>query len=370
MRIQNTKPFFDSKQIAGITRDLTSVLKTGRLMFGEYTKKFEENFARYIGVKHAISVNSCTTALTIALRHFNVKNREVIVPSNTFISSPNSIIYAGGKPVFAEINEKTICLDSDDLQGRITKKTKGIMIVHLAGLITPDIKAIKDICEDKDLFLIEDCAHASGASIGNIKAGNLGNAGCFSFFPTKVMTTGTGGMITTNDPKLAEYARKLRFFGMTEDRKEVIHFASDWFMNEVSSVLGLHQLKNLEKTIKKRNRIAETYDKGLKGLKTLRPLEKFDNVTHSYYKYCVYNESAMDNYEAIKLFKKRYGIDLAVMYDPCHLYKIYRERYGFREGYLPRTESILKKILTLPMYQSMNDKELRYVIKCIKEVFD
>ena len=205
MKITNAKPFFPNEDIDSILNDIKDSLRTGVLTFGPNVEKLEREFADYVGVKHAIAVNSGTSALEIALRYFELNGGEVIVPTNSFVASANAVIFAGGKPVLADIKKETLCIDPNEIRKKISANTKGVMVVHLAGLIPPEMKEIQEICKENNLFLIEDAAHAPGASIDNKKAGNLGDVGCFSFFPTKPMTTGEGGIITTNDVKLAEF---------------------------------------------------------------------------------------------------------------------------------------------------------------------
>ena len=211
--IQNTLPHFPKKAISQTLRDIEKVLETNRFILGEKTKEFEESFANYVGTKYAVSVNSATTALQICFSYYGVEDGEVILPTNTFLATPNAVLYAGGTPVLTDINKTTLCIDSKEIKKRITSRTKGVAVVHINGLIPPDIYEIKEICHENNLFLIEDCAHANGSELNGVKAGQFTNAGCFSFYPTKTMTTGTGGMITTNNKDLVNFAISVRHHG-------------------------------------------------------------------------------------------------------------------------------------------------------------
>jgi len=251
MKIPGAKPYIED--IQEITKDIKRVLESRRLILGPYTRRLEEMFREYIGVKYAIATSSCTSALEIVLRYINVNNKEVIVPANTFIACPNSVIYAGGKVIFADTNKDSFCIDYKDVLKKITPKTKAVMAVHLAGLPVPEIFAIRALCKKKKIFLIEDASHAHGAVIDGRKVGSIGDFGCFSLYPTKIMTSGVGGLITTNNRELADFAKSVRHHGQGESLDRIVNFGNDWLMDELSAVLGVYQLKRLEINVSKRN---------------------------------------------------------------------------------------------------------------------
>ncbi|MCL5948895.1 MAG: aminotransferase class I/II-fold pyridoxal phosphate-dependent enzyme, partial [Candidatus Bathyarchaeota archaeon] len=192
MNISGSSPYFSDESLNDILSDLRLMFKSGRLTDGPYAQIFEKEFADYNNVKYAVSVNSGTAALDVALRCLQLQGREVIVPTNTFVSTPNSVLFAGGKPVFADMNDDSLGIDVEDVKRKVTSKTTGVIVVHIAGLICPQINELKQFCDEKDLFLLEDCAHAHGAMVNGQKAGTFGDAGCFSFYPTKVMTSCEG----------------------------------------------------------------------------------------------------------------------------------------------------------------------------------
>ena len=369
MEISSTKPFFSEEDIHAILRGVHTILQTGRLMLGPYTQDFEKNFGEYCGVKHAIAVNSCTAALETTLRHFDVKGKEVIIPTNTFVATCNAVIYSGGTPVLADINPNTLCLDPEDVLKRMTRKTSGIIVVHIAGLICPQIDSLREFCQEEGLFLLEDAAHAHGATINGKKAGSLGNAGCFSFYPTKVMTTCIGGMITTDDDGLADYAISLRHHGIGRGLDNVINLGNDWVMSEIHALLGIYQLRALESNLQRRNDIARRYADGLSDVRDLTVLTVPPHIRHSYYKYPMRLSETVDKAKLVATMKDKYGISLGSSYDPpCHLQPVYQRLFGFHEGMFPVAERTLKKVVALPMFVQMTNDEVDYVVQCLKEV--
>jgi len=368
MKIPTTKPYFTAKDIDAISVEIRSILKNGQLILGHYTNQLEDLFRNYCGVKHAIAVSSCTAALEIALRYFDVKGKNVIVPTNTFIASSNAIIYSGGTPILADIQADTLCLDPADLKSRITPRTTGVIVVHIAGLPHPAIDEIRDICNEKELFLLEDVAHAHGAMINHQVAGSFGDAGCFSFYPTKVMTTCTGGMLTTNDDNLAEYAISLRHHGVGRDLHDIINMGNDWLMDEISAVLGIHQLKNLETNVRRRNEIADRYENALVEFNGLKVFEKPSYIRHSYYKYPVLLSEKIDTQKLRDIMKNLYDVALGSVYDPpCHLQPVYQRLYHYHVGMFPVAENILKRVFCLPMFPQMTNKQFNYIIQSLRE---
>ena len=208
MQIPAAKICFPEEDRKWILDKVNEVLSSGQLTLGKYGKEFEQKFAEYVGTKYAIAVNSGTSALEIILRALDIEGSSVIVPTNTFFASPASVIHAGGKVIFADVTDN-LCLDPDSVKQKIQKDTKGIIIVHIGGVVPPQIKEIQEICREHNLFLIEDAAHAHGSTLNGEPAGTFGDAAAFSFYPTKVMTSGEGGMIVTNNENI--YRRALVF---------------------------------------------------------------------------------------------------------------------------------------------------------------
>ncbi len=367
-RVSSSAPFFDKKSIQGILNDIKSTLKSGILTDGTHVHKFEKEFAKYVGVKHAVAVSSGTSALEIALRHFRLRGREVIVPTNTFVATPNSVLFANGQPIFADIREDTLCVDVDDVKRKMSPQTAGVIVVHVAGLVCPQINELRDLCEDAELFLLEDAAHAHGAMINGNKAGALGNAGCFSFFPTKVVTTGEGGIITTDDAGLADDARCIRSHGLNP-RREMVTLGHNWRMSEVAAIIGRHQLKKLEEFVAKRNDVASLYKIELAKVKGLSLFKTPADIRHSYYKYPVRLDDDVERDNVAEKLKNKFGIETGTVYDPpCHLHHFYKENFGTQLGDLPVSENVLKKVLCLPMHVGMNRETVEYVASSLESV--
>jgi perosamine synthetase len=368
--IAPVKPYFPSEDIERIKNDTEKILRSGMLTMYTYTRAFEEKFAELCKVKHAIALNSGTSALEIALRTMKLKSEdEVLVPTNTFTASAASVLFAGGKLIFTDIDPETLCMDADNVQKFMTQKTRGIMVVHVGGLICPDIEPIKEICEDHKLFLIEDAAHAHGSTIDGQPAGSLGTAGCFSFYPTKVMTTGEGGMITTNDDEINERARILRDQGKENFHSSiVIQLGYNWRLPEISAAIGTVQLKRLPEIIEKRRRIAQSYDENLKQISGIEPLKVPTNIYCNYYKYVAFLEPEINRDELKqKLREKGVRCGGEVYWPPLHLQPVYRKLLKTKEGDLPASEGACKRIICPPIHSWMSIEDAEYVIEKLDE---
>ena len=364
--IQVARPFFRNKEL--ILKAINNILESGRLMDGDYGLTFERDFAKYVGTERATAVNSCTTALEIVLRYIGVKDQEVIVPTNTFIATCNAVLFAGGLPVLVDVKENSYNIDPDEIKKKITDKTKAVIVVHIAGIICEDIFEIQQICKNNGLYLIEDCAHAIGATFKNKKAGSFGFAGCFSFYPTKIMTTGTGGMITTDANGLNEFARSVRCHGRGEaGMSEIINFGNNWFMDEIRAVLGFYQLLDLDKMISKRRMIALNYMEQLKDVKKIKALPLSGNSNPSYYKFPVLLGEEIDSARFKQLFLGKYNVELESVYWPtCHRQPVYRNLFGYKESAFPTAERLLSRQITLPIHPLIEGKDINYVVSKLK----
>ncbi len=366
MSYKSSFPFFDDSDIRSILGDIESVLRSGVLTGGSFTEALERRFCEYTKAKHAVAVSSGASSLEIPLRFFNVKGREVIVPTNTFVATPNSVMFAGGRPVFADMREETLCVDPDDIARRITSKTAGVIVVHIAGLVCPEIDAIADLCEDHGLFLLEDSAHAHGAMIDGRAAGTLGDAGCFSFAPTKVMTTGEGGILITDNAGLAEAARSMRNRGLNSERLMVM-LGHSWCLSEISAILGLHQLDNLEHFVQRRNEIARLYESNLAKVDGVTLFKTPPNIRHSYHKFPVKLAEGLDAEKVAGVLKDKYGVETGrVYYPPCHLHPYYKTAFGTREGDFPVAESVMHRVLCLPIHIALSDEQIAYVASAVR----
>lgn len=365
------KPYFPAEDVRQIQDDVGKILNSGMLTLGEYTKRFENEFSKLSHTEYAIAVNSGTSALEIVLRSLKLKSTdEVLVPTNTFSASAASVVMAGGKPVLTDVNAESLCIDVTNVQKNLTKKTKAIMVVHIGGLVCPDIKAIKELCDDHHLNLVEDAAHAQGSAAHKQMAGSFGDAGCFSFYPTKVMTTGEGGVITTNREDLAKKALILRDQGKENFSSNIIvELGSNWRMNEISAAIGLTQLKRLPEFIKRRNEIAQYYDQKLAKLTGIHSVKTPANFLNNYYKYTVLLSSRVPR-DAFKQKLREKGVRPSgeVYWPPLHMEPIYQQILGVKEGDFPVAEDVCRRMVCLPIYSQMTLDEAEFVTTRVQEV--
>jgi len=360
--------YFPREDIEEIKVSVAKILQSGMLTLHMYTKEFEDHFAKLCNVKHAVAVNSGTSALEIALRTMKLTTgNEVLVPTNTFTSTAATVLFAGGKIALTDIDPETSCINAENVQKYVTQKTKGIIVVHVGGLICPDIEAIKEICEDRKLFLIEDAAHAQGSTLDGKPAGSLSDIGCFSFYPTKVMTTGEGGMITTNDDQTDKEARLLRDQGKENFHSSIIiRLGYNWRLPEINAAIGIVQLKRLPEIIDKRRKIAQYYDKKLGQISEIKPLRVPPNIVDNYYKYVTFLEPEI-NRDKLKQDLREKGVQCGgeVYWPPLHLQPVYQKLLGTKEGDYPASEDACRRMLCLPMHSWMTIEDAEYVIEML-----
>jgi perosamine synthetase len=318
------KPFFSETCKQNISRDIHSILESGRLMLGPFAEKLEAEFRKSCSTHHAISVNSCTTALEICLRHFEVAGHEVLVPSGSFVTDVSVVQWANATPVLVDMNPRSLSFDLDDLRRKVSPRTKAIIWVHLAGYISKDYQEIVEFARERALILIEDCAHALGANVDGKPAGSLGDAACYSFYPTKIITSGTGGMITTNDPELDRVARELRVFGRNPESGAVDKIGSDWFLDELRACVAFHQMLDLDAMVTHRRQRAALYDRLLSNQPRLRLFDTPPTSKPSYYQYPVLLDPDVDRASVMKGLKERHSIQAKPIYLPTHREKIFR----------------------------------------------
>jgi dTDP-4-amino-4,6-dideoxygalactose transaminase len=368
--IPPAKPYFPREDIESIKKNVDKILTSGMLTLHTYTSEFESLFSQVHKVRYSVAVNSGTAALDIALRCMKLNHMdEVLVPTNTFSATAAAVIFAGGKPVFTDINSETLCMSVEDVQEKITDKTKGIIVVHIGGLICPEIKAIKELCREHELFLIEDAAHAHGSKIDDEPAGSLGDAGAFSFYPTKVMTTGEGGIITTNDEEVAKKARILRDQGKESFASNiVIELGYNWRLDEISAAIGIIQLKRLNEIIMKRNLIARIYDQAFSRISGIKPLKTPSNILNNYYKYIAIVDEGIDR-EKLKTKLRDKGVKCGgeVYWPPLHMQPVYQRLLGTKPGDFPKAEDVCRRMICPPIYTDMDVEDANYVVEKFKE---
>ena len=353
------KPIIGDEEIKAVGE----VLKSGMLAQGERVKRFEDEFASYLGVKNAIAVNNGTVALDLAVKALGLKpGDEVITPAFTFIATANCALYQGLSPVFADVDPRTFNIDPEDLQKRITPRTRAVIGVHLYGQPF-DLSAVQEICQDRGITLVEDCAQAHGAEFQGKKVGSFGT-GCFSFYPTKNMTTGEGGMITTNDDALAASLRLLRSHGDTGKYNHV-SLGYNYRMMDLQGALGLVQLRRLEEFTARRISNAAFLNDNIK-IKGISTPYQAKNVRHVYHQYVVrVEDSFASSREKLMEYLLAKGIGSAVHY-PKAVYEqpLYR-KLGYTNESCLVSEDVSRKVLSLPVHPSLTEEDLAYISETI-----
>ncbi len=368
-KVQVAKPYFPEEDIAEILANVRAVLESGMLMQGKYVKQFEEEFAAYVGARHARAVNSGTSALLGILSYYDVRDREVLVPVNTFLASANAVLFAGGKPVFVDIDPDTLLVDFADLRARVTSRTAGVMLVHVAGLISQDLDDIRSYCAERGLFVIEDAAHAAGSSRQARKAGSLAAAAAFSLLATKVITAGgEGGLVTTDDEQLAHRITSLRFHGEDTTRGIQDRVGYSWRMTEIQAICGVTQVRRLDEIVSRRMQIAAAYDRAFAGMSTVKPLRTAEGDRIAYYKYPLRLVPPLERRAVQERLDREFDIKTGTSYwPPCHLQPAYRA-FGYREGDYPVAERALDQTIALPMHCYLTADEIRRVIQAVATV--
>ena len=378
---------FSSDDARFLQEGWTRVLESGFLTLGSYTRRFEELFQEFTGAIYAVAVNSGTAALEVIIRALDIEGKSVIVPSNTFLASALAVAHAGNRVIFADSDPETMGLDPEDVLRRIDDDTAAVMAVHIGGIISPAMAQLQEICKQRGIFLIEDCAHAHGSTLDGKHAGLLGIAGGFSFFPTKTLTTGEGGMIITDDPTLYEKASMLRNQGKNPSLgNRISEMGYNWRLGEFAAVMGVQQMEAASRILADRGRISSFYDQALQGIDGLRPLSIPANATSSHYKYIAYLDPAYQREEVKRVMKEKYGVSLTgeVYADLCHTEPIWdnytycgKRRTGLepaqcnrwpgcgcenRQDEFPGAEYLSQHHLCLPLYPGLDEDELAHVV--------
>lgn len=355
--ISISKPFFDNEEINAVKE----VLKSGIIAQGPKVEEFEKKFASYIGTKYAIATNNGTTAAhTSLLAHGIGKGDEVITTSFTFISPVNCILFSGAKPVFVDIGED-FNINPDEVEKSITNKTKAIIVTHLYGN-PADMKKIIDIAERYNLIVIEDACQAHGAEFAGKKVGSFGT-GFFSFYATKNITTGEGGIITTNDSKVVEKAKLIRQHGMkTRYHHEI--FGYNYKMTDIQAAIGLVQLKKLDKINMKRTQNANFFNQKLKDIPDIITPKKFPKRKHVWHAYTLRTKNGLSRDKIVKHLNKN-EIQTLIYYPiPVHKQKIYEKYSNIK---LPMTEKISNEVFSIPVHPSLTSDDLGKIIKTIRD---
>ncbi|MBI4093823.1 DegT/DnrJ/EryC1/StrS family aminotransferase [Candidatus Kaiserbacteria bacterium] len=362
--------------------EVVKTLKSGWVSTGPKTHKFEEDFKAYVGAKYAVAVNSCTAAMHLALLAIGVgRGDEVIVSAMTFAATANVIVHCGATPVFADCERESMNIDPHDIERRVTPRTKAIMVVHMAGCPC-DMDTIIAIAKKHSLKVIEDAAHAVETEYKGRKVGTIGDIGCYSFYATKNLVTGEGGMITTNTEAYAKRIRVLSLHGMNKfawnrygnegyQHYEFVEAGFKYNMSDIQASLGIHQLKRIEKNWKRRQAIWKKYSDDLKGLPLILPVPAHVRDRHAYHLFTVLidtDKTKITRDEFLEEMTKR-KIGCGVHFYALHLQPVYQKLLGHSEGDLPSTEWIGERTASIPLSAKLTDDDVRDVVEAIKNIF-
>ncbi len=376
MKIPYGKQWITNDDIEKVSK----VLGSDYLTTGPAVREFEESFAKYVGAKYAIAVANGTAALHLAAQAMKVdSSSEVITSPMSFAATSNCVLYNSGTPVFADITERGL-IDPAEIQKNLTDRTTGIIPVHYMGLPS-DLEEIYTIAKENDLFVIEDACHAIGAEFDGSKIGNCkySDLSVFSFHPVKHITTGEGGIITTNDDELNTLIRTLRTHGITKDQsvfetnnrepwyQEMQYLGFNYRMTDMQAALGSSQLSRIGPFVQRRREIAKTYEESFASFHPIDTITEMKNEFHSYHLFVAKVQDAKTRLELFEYLVKK-NIYCQVHYIPIYWHPYYRKS-GFQNLSLPNTERFYEQIISLPMYPALSDEELSYVINTVKGFF-
>jgi dTDP-4-amino-4,6-dideoxygalactose transaminase len=354
---------------------VNSVLRSIFLTTGKEVEEFEQKFSKYIGSKYTVGLTSCTAALHLSLIALSIgPGDEVITTPMSFCATANAILHAGARPVFVDVEEETGNLNAALIESAITERTKAIIPVHLYGQMC-DMKRIKDIAERHNLKIIEDAAHAIEASRNGIRAGQLSDTVCFSFYATKNITSGEGGAISTDNEALADAISMLRLHGIDRgaaDRytRRYRHWDMPllgwkYNMDNIQAALLIGQLERIEDLWHKRDKIWKLYEEKLSAVKGIRLLKTLSDIRHTRHLFTIL--VSPEKRDSLLWALQDRGIGVAVNYRPIHLLRYYRETFGHREGDYPAAEDMGRSTISLPLYPSLKEEDVSYIVKVLKE---
>ncbi len=356
------------------------VLRSDWLTTGPKVGEFEQAFAAFTGAAEAVAVSNGTAALHAAMYALDiVPGDEVIVPAMTFAASANCVVYQGGTPVFCDVDPDTLLIDPAQVEARITERTRAIVAVDYAGQPC-DYDNLRAIAAKHDLAIVADACHAVGGRYAGHPVGTLADLNTFSLHPVKHITTGEGGVITTDDPELARRMRVFRNHGITSDHRqreaqgswfyEMVDLGYNYRLSDLQCALGISQLRKLPDWVSRRQSIAQCYDAAFAEMPMIAPLSKRPEAAHAYHLYVVRLdlEAAQQTRMAIFQALRKEGIGVNVHYIPVHLHPFYQKRFGTRPGLCPVAEAAYERIVSLPIFPRMTDADVDDVLKALHKV--
>jgi dTDP-4-amino-4,6-dideoxygalactose transaminase len=362
-------------------QSVIETLKSGWLTTGPKVKRFEEDFAKYLGCKHAVAVNSGTAALHLALDAIGIKEGdEVIVPTMTFAATAEVVLYFKANPVLVDCQPDTLNLDPKKIEGAITSRTRAIIPVHFGGQPC-DMDPILELAKHYNLKVIEDAAHALPAAYHGEKIGTIGDITCFSFYATKTITTGEGGMATTENPEWANRMRMMSLHGISLDAwdrytdkgswyYEIIHPGYKYNLTDIAAALGIEQLKRCDQFYEARRRIAAQYNEAFAELPELQIPRCALDVQHAWHLYVIKLELErlrINRSQFIDALKKK-GIGTSVHFIPLHLHPYYRDTFGYKPQDFPNASAVFERIVSLPIYPKMSRTDVLHVIEAVRDI--
>ena len=369
------KPITDNSELLSIRK----VIKSGRYVHGNQTEEFEKKFKKFTNAKYAVTVSSCTAAMHLFYLSYGIcKGDEVIVPAQTHVSTAHAVELVGAKPVFVDCELKTGNIDIDKIEKKITKKTKVIAVVHFLG-IPVDMRKVKKIAKKYNLLILEDCALALGAKIENKHVGLHGDAGVFSFYPVKHITTAEGGMLITKDKKLSEIVKSKKAFGVDKNynqrdlpgQYDVKELGLNYRMSEVHAAIGNQQMLKLKKFLEIRKRNFNFMLKNLKDLKNFLILKNLNkNIISSNYSLClILNKRLLSKRAKIIKDLKNNGVGTSIYYPkPVPLMKYYKSKYGYRKSLFINASIVSENSITLPVGPHISLKLISCICSVLKEI--
>ena len=358
--------------------EVLATLRSRWIGTGPRVRRFEGGFREYTEAEHAVGVHSCTAALHLAMIALGVeRGEEVVVPAMTFASTANAVIHAGGKPVLADVNRQTMCLTPAELESRVTDQTRAVIPVHFAGRPC-DIEGIMRVARSKGLGVIEDCAHAIETLVAGRHVGTFGDFGAFSFYATKNVVTGEGGMVVTGDAERAARVKRLALHGLSADawgrfsdegfkHYDVLEPGFKYNMMDLQAALGIHQLARVEENLLRREAIWRRYDDAFADVAAVLPAKPAENTRHARHLYTLMVD--IDHLDAtrddiIRGLHLR-NIGSGVHYRALHLHPYYRDAFGYRRGDLPNAEWISERTISLPLSSGLTDDDVEDVIAAV-----
>jgi len=370
LKVPLLRPYFDSEEL----EEIKKVLDSGWVSQGPKVKEFEKEITKYLGVKHAIAVTNCTSALHLSLLSIGIKNGdEVLVADYTFPASGHAVLYCGAKPIFVDIDLRTYNVNPDLIEEKITERTKAIIPVHTFGQ-PAEMGKIMEIAKDNNLQVIEDTACALGAKYKGRYAGTIGDIGCLSFHARKGITTGEGGMAVTNNKNLADKIRKLSVFGMTpawEREKtdkffipEFVELGFNYKMSDITAAVGVAQLRKLKNIIKRKHNLAKHWNEKLQEIKFLEAPFISRNVIHVFQSYVALVDKRIDRNKLVEILKKK-GIQTQIGTYASHIQPVYDS-----DQKCPNSLEIFNRALALPMYYTLKRDEIDMAAEILKETLE